>query len=89
MTNKMSPFKASHQSISNYRTGMHSHSRRMHPLLFLFLFISIIIPITNNNKLKGNKKDELTVELIEAAVPIPITVKGDDIKVLESREEGE
>ena len=35
------------------------------------------------------EKDELTVELIEAAVPIPITVKGDDVKVLESKEDGD
>ncbi|HEX55382.1 MAG: transcription elongation factor Spt5 [Candidatus Altiarchaeales archaeon] len=36
-------------------------------------------------------KDEITVELIEAAVPIPITVKGDDIKIIrrESEEEEE
>ncbi len=27
-------------------------------------------------------KDEITVELIEAAVPIPVVVKGDDIKLL-------
>ncbi|RLI91792.1 MAG: transcription elongation factor Spt5 [Candidatus Altiarchaeales archaeon] len=31
-------------------------------------------------------KDEITVELVEAAVPIPITVKGDDIRIL--RKEG-
>lgn len=36
-------------------------------------------------------KNEITVELIEAAVPIPVVVKGDDIKLLkkESEEEGE
>lgn len=27
-------------------------------------------------------KDEITVELIEAAVPIPVIVRGDDIKIL-------
>jgi len=32
-------------------------------------------------------KDEITVELIEAAVPIPVVVKGDDIRIL--RKEGE
>jgi transcriptional antiterminator NusG len=32
-------------------------------------------------------KDEITVELIEAAVPIPVVVKGDDIKIL--KKEGE
>jgi len=35
------------------------------------------------------KKEEITVELIEAMVPIPVTVKGDSIKVVrkEAREE--
>lgn len=32
-------------------------------------------------------KDEITVELIEAAVPIPVVVKGDDIKILKKEEE--
>ncbi len=32
-------------------------------------------------------KNEITVELIEAAVPIPITVKGDDIKILKKESE--
>jgi transcriptional antiterminator NusG len=32
-------------------------------------------------------KDEITVELIEAAVPIPVIVKGDDIKILRREEE--
>ncbi len=32
-------------------------------------------------------KDEITVELIEAAVPIPVIVRGDDIKIV--RKEGE
>lgn len=36
-------------------------------------------------------KNEITVELIEAAVPIPVIVRGDDIKILKrtSDEEGE
>jgi len=34
-------------------------------------------------------KDEITVELIEAAVPIPVVVKGDDIKILRKEEEEE
>ncbi len=34
-------------------------------------------------------KNEVTVELIEAAVPIPITVRGDDVKILKSVEEDE
>lgn len=34
-------------------------------------------------------KDEITVELIEAAVPIPVVVKGDDIKILKKEEEEE
>lgn len=34
-------------------------------------------------------KNEITVELIEAAVPIPITVKGDDIKILKKESEEE
>lgn len=34
-------------------------------------------------------KDEITVELIEAAVPIPVVVKGDDIKILKKEEESE
>jgi len=33
-------------------------------------------------------KNEITVELIEAAVPIPVIVRGDDIKILK-REESE
>ncbi len=32
-------------------------------------------------------KDEITVELIEAAVPIPVVVKGDDVKILKREEE--
>lgn len=32
-------------------------------------------------------KNEITVELIEAAVPIPVIVKGDDIKILKKEEE--
>ena len=32
-------------------------------------------------------KNEITVELIEAAVPIPVTVKSDDIKILKTEEE--
>jgi transcriptional antiterminator NusG len=32
-------------------------------------------------------KNEITVELIEAAVPIPVVVRGDDIKIL--KKEGE
>lgn len=31
-------------------------------------------------------KDEITVELIEAAVPIPVIVKGDDIKIIKKVE---
>ena len=34
-------------------------------------------------------KDEITVELIEAAVPIPVIVKGDDIKILKKEVEEE
>ena len=34
-------------------------------------------------------KNEITVELIEAAVPIPVIVRGDDIKVLRKAEEEE
>ncbi|MBU2560424.1 transcription elongation factor Spt5, partial [archaeon] len=33
------------------------------------------------------KKEEITVELFEATVPIPVTVRGDSIKVLQK--EGE
>jgi transcriptional antiterminator NusG len=32
-------------------------------------------------------KDEITVELIEAAVPIPVVVRGDDIKILRKEED--
>jgi transcriptional antiterminator NusG len=31
-------------------------------------------------------KNEITVELIEAAVPIPVSVKGEDIKILKKEE---
>jgi len=31
-------------------------------------------------------KNEITVELIEAAVPIPVIVKGDDIKIIKKEE---
>lgn len=34
-------------------------------------------------------KNEITVELIEAAVPIPVVVRGDDIKILKKEEEDE
>ncbi|RLI89743.1 MAG: transcription elongation factor Spt5, partial [Candidatus Altiarchaeales archaeon] len=34
-------------------------------------------------------KDEITVELIEAAVPIPVVVKGDDIRILRKEVEEE
>jgi len=34
------------------------------------------------------KKEEITVELFEATVPIPVTVRGDSIKVLQ-KEEGD
>ena len=34
-------------------------------------------------------KNEITVELIEAAVPIPVVVRGDDIKILKTEEEDE
>ena len=30
-----------------------------------------------------SEKEEITVELIEAMVPIPVTVKGDSVRVLE------
>jgi len=33
------------------------------------------------------KKEEITVELFEATVPIPVTVKGDSIKVVKKEEE--
>jgi len=32
-------------------------------------------------------KNEITVELIEAAVPIPVIVRGDDIKIIQKTEE--
>ncbi len=32
-------------------------------------------------------KDEITVELIEAAVPIPVIVKGDDVKIIKRIED--
>ncbi len=32
-------------------------------------------------------KNEITVELIEAAVPIPVVVKGDDIKIIKKKSE--
>jgi transcriptional antiterminator NusG len=32
------------------------------------------------------KKEEITVELFEATVPIPVTVRGDSIKVLQKEE---
>ena len=32
-------------------------------------------------------KNEITVELIEAAVPIPVIVRGDDIKIIHQEEE--
>ncbi|MFB6138155.1 MAG: KOW motif-containing protein, partial [Halobacteriaceae archaeon] len=31
-------------------------------------------------------KDQVTVELYEATVPIPVTVRGDQIRVLDSEE---
>lgn len=34
-------------------------------------------------------KNEITVELIEAAVPIPVVVRGDDIKILKKESEVE
>lgn len=34
------------------------------------------------------KKEEITVELFEAMVPIPVTVKGDSIKVIRKEESG-
>ena len=34
-------------------------------------------------------KEEVTIELLEAAVPIPITVKLDSVKLLEKAEKGE
>jgi len=34
-------------------------------------------------------KNEITVELIEAAVPIPVIVRGDDIKILKKEESEE
>lgn len=34
-------------------------------------------------------KEEITVELIEATVPIPVTVRGDHVKVIERKKEGE
>ena len=34
-------------------------------------------------------KNEITVELIEAAVPIPVIVKGDDIKIIKKESEAE
>ncbi len=33
-------------------------------------------------------KEEVTVELLEAAVPIPVTVSTDSIRILEKQEEG-
>ncbi len=35
------------------------------------------------------KKEEITVELFEATVPIPVTVQGDSIKVLQKEESNE
>ncbi len=35
------------------------------------------------------KKEEITVELFEATVPIPVTTRGDSIKVLRKEEESE
>jgi transcriptional antiterminator NusG len=35
------------------------------------------------------KKEEITVELFEATVPIPVTVRGDSIKVLRKEVEEE
>ena len=32
-------------------------------------------------------KNEITVELIEAAVPIPVIVKGDDLKIIKRTED--
>lgn len=34
-------------------------------------------------------KEEITVELIEATVPIPVTVRGDHVKMIEAKKEGE
>ncbi|HHQ44602.1 MAG TPA: transcription elongation factor Spt5 [Candidatus Altiarchaeales archaeon] len=34
-------------------------------------------------------KNEITVELIEAAVPIPVIVRGDDLKILKTEKEDE
>ena len=34
-------------------------------------------------------KEEITVELFEATVPIPVTVRGDAVKVIERKEEAE
>lgn len=34
-------------------------------------------------------KEEVTVELFEATVPIPVTVRGDHVKVVQRRKEGE
>jgi len=31
-------------------------------------------------------KEEITVELFEATVPIPVTVRGDHVKVIEKKE---
>jgi transcriptional antiterminator NusG len=32
-------------------------------------------------------KEEITVELLEATVPIPVTVRGDHVKVIQKEEE--
>jgi len=32
-------------------------------------------------------KEELTVELFEATVPIPVTVRGDAVKIIQKKEE--
>ena len=34
-------------------------------------------------------KEEVTIELIEATVPIPVTVKADYVRILEKKEEEE
>jgi len=34
-------------------------------------------------------KEEITVELFEAVVPIPVTVRGDSVRVIQKEERGE
>jgi transcriptional antiterminator NusG len=41
---------------------------------------------TTRRRKRWRREDQVTVELYEATVPIPVTVRGDQIRVLDSEE---